>query len=62
MLNLILQLGNEKDVWLDYVIVIPEENYSPEILNQLPRDMTKEFFERCGQNNMHIDPSETGED
>ena len=35
---------DDNNLWLDYVLVIPEQSFSPEIMSQMPIDKTEEFI------------------
>jgi len=49
-----------KGLWLDYVIVVPADQYSPEVLHEEPLDQTGVFISQCGKNNFHIDANTSG--
>ncbi|KAJ3586856.1 hypothetical protein NHX12_013248, partial [Muraenolepis orangiensis] len=54
---LTVQIPEEKTLWLDYVLVVPESRYSSSYLNEEPLDKSYDFISSCGQNSFHIDPS-----
>ncbi|XP_069958976.1 laminin subunit alpha isoform X2 [Cherax quadricarinatus] len=60
--NFVLSLKepNHKSIWVDYVLVVPAQQFTQEILQELPFDMTAEFISQCGQNNFNIDANATG--
>jgi laminin, alpha 3/5 len=49
-----------KGLWLDYVLVIPSEDYYPGVLQEEPLDQTGVFISQCGKNNFHMEPEESG--
>ncbi|KAJ8272625.1 hypothetical protein GJAV_G00091440 [Gymnothorax javanicus] len=46
-----------KAVTLDYILVIPDENYSPEQLKEKPLGKSSDFINQCGENSFYIDSS-----
>lgn len=55
--NFTLSLTNEnhnKQVWVDFVLLIPTEQYSEELIIEEPYDQTKEFIKNCGQDHFNI--------
>jgi laminin alpha 3/5 len=61
--NLVLTLkvsDDNRGIWLDYVLVIPADQYNEKILGKLQFDQTKEFIKRCGSNHFHINITEDG--
>lgn len=47
-----------RGIWLDYVLVIPADQYNEKILDKLQFDQTKEFIKRCGSSHYHINVTE----
>ncbi|XP_026299731.1 laminin subunit alpha [Apis mellifera] len=47
-------------IWLDYILVIPAEQYNEKILKKIQFDQTKEFIKKCGYNHFHINITEEG--
>ncbi|EGI60824.1 PREDICTED: laminin subunit alpha [Acromyrmex echinatior] len=47
-------------IWLDYILVIPADQYNEKILSKLQFDETNEFIKRCGSNHFHINVTEDG--
>ncbi|PBC25348.1 Laminin subunit alpha [Apis cerana cerana] len=45
-------------IWLDYILVIPAEQYNEKILKKIQFDQTKEFIKKCGYNHFHINITE----
>lgn len=58
--NNIFQEPNHKSIWLHYLLVIPSSQYNPNIVNELPFDLTASFISQCGQNHFYIDHKEEG--
>ncbi|CAL8370062.1 unnamed protein product [Lota lota] len=52
-----VQIPEGKNLWLDYVLVVPESRYSSSYLNEEPLDKSYDFISSCGQNSFHINPS-----
>ncbi|XP_050725715.1 laminin subunit alpha-like isoform X5 [Eriocheir sinensis] len=55
--NFVLSLKepNHKSIWLDYVLVVPEQQFMEQIMHELPVERTTEYIKYCGHNNFHID-------
>lgn len=49
-----------KDVWLDYLLLIPREQYTKSLLTEDIFDQTKEFISQCGHDHFHISTNSTG--
>ncbi|GAA6100774.1 laminin subunit alpha-3 isoform X1, partial [Tachysurus ichikawai] len=54
-LTITLKIPNGKTLTLDSVLVIPEESYSPELLNPKALDKASDFINQCGAQGFHID-------
>lgn len=52
--------SGEKGIWLDYVLVVPSEQYNEKILKKIQFDQTKEFIKKCGYNHFHVNVTEEG--
>jgi laminin alpha 3/5 len=52
---LFLQEASHKGVWLDYVLVIPAEQYYVNVLSEEPVDNTGTFIKECGHNHFFMD-------
>ncbi|XP_033329969.2 laminin subunit alpha [Megalopta genalis] len=50
----------ENGIWLDYILVIPSEQYSEKVLKKIQFDQTKEFIKKCGYNHFYINKTEEG--
>ncbi|TSR16027.1 Laminin subunit alpha-3 [Bagarius yarrelli] len=53
-LSITLKIPKGKTLTLDSVLVIPEESYSPELLNPKPLDQASDFISQCGAQRFHI--------
>lgn len=47
-------------MWLDYVLVIPAEQYTDNILLEEPVDHTGTFIKQCGNNHFYMDTNTEG--
>ncbi len=54
---LTLKSPSNKTTWVDYVYVVPSDEYTPALLDESPIDLTAEFIARCGRNNFQVDGS-----
>ncbi|XP_047677137.1 laminin subunit alpha-3 isoform X2 [Tachysurus fulvidraco] len=54
-LTITLKIPNGKTLTLHSVLVIPEESYSPELLNPKALDKASDFINQCGAQGFHID-------
>lgn len=59
-LLIFLQDPNHKSIWLDYVLVVPAQQFTQEIMHELPVERTTEYIKYCGHNNFHIDSNSSG--
>ncbi|KAI5729364.1 hypothetical protein M8J76_001799 [Diaphorina citri] len=48
---------NHKSVWLDYILLIPANEFNENIINELPYSRAKEFIDVCGKNHFYLDNS-----
>lgn len=55
-----LKEGTLKSVYLDYILIVPEDLYFPRILEEETFDRTGEFIATCGSNHFNIDIEEEG--
>ncbi|XP_039591850.1 laminin subunit alpha-5 isoform X1 [Polypterus senegalus] len=46
-----------KTLWLDYILVVPEESYSSNYLDEEPLDKSYDFINLCGVNSFYINPA-----
>ncbi|XP_069892911.1 laminin subunit alpha-5-like [Dipodomys merriami] len=44
-------------LWLDYVLVVPEDAYGPSYLREEPLDKSYDFISHCAAHGYHISPS-----
>ncbi|XP_041102067.1 laminin subunit alpha-3-like isoform X2 [Polyodon spathula] len=51
-----LKVPNGKTLTMDYILVIPENNYSPDQLDENSLDQSFDFINNCGGNSFYIDP------
>lgn len=54
------KVDEPRSIWLDYILVIPTNEYKQNTLKRMKFDQTKEFIKKCGQNHFYIDVNETG--
>lgn len=55
-----LQKPDNKSLWLDYLLVIPADQFSESLLEEKPIDQTSAFISQCGNNHFDISPNTTG--
>ncbi|KAI5627198.1 laminin subunit alpha-3, partial [Silurus asotus] len=60
-LSITLKIPNGKTLTLDSVLVIPEDNYSPDLLNPKTLDLSPDFINQCGADGFYIDPHRASE-
>ncbi|XP_058121122.1 laminin subunit alpha [Anopheles ziemanni] len=46
--------GGSQRVWVDYVLLVPAEQFNGGLLQEETFDQTKEFIQQCGQDHFHI--------
>ncbi|XP_033854379.3 laminin subunit alpha-3-like isoform X1 [Acipenser ruthenus] len=51
-----LKVPNGKTLTVGYILVIPENNYSPDQLDENSLDQSSDFINNCGGNSFYIDP------
>uniref|UniRef100_W4VRR7 Putative response to misfolded protein n=1 Tax=Corethrella appendiculata TaxID=1370023 RepID=W4VRR7_9DIPT len=56
-----LNNGQSKGAWLDYVLLIPAEQFNRDLLQEETYDQTKQFIHECGQDHFHMDVNNTSE-
>jgi len=44
-----IAIPEDKDVWIDYVLLVPISSFSPSLLEVKPIDVTQDFIQDCGQ-------------
>ncbi|XP_023289722.1 laminin subunit alpha, partial [Orussus abietinus] len=47
-------------IWLEYVLVVPADQFDEKILKKIQFDQTQEFIKKCGNNHFHINTTEEG--
>lgn len=47
-------------VWIDYILVVPAEEFHDKMLDQDDLDQTGVFISQCGQNHFYLDPKIKG--
>ncbi|XP_062850491.1 laminin subunit alpha-3 [Trichomycterus rosablanca] len=60
-LSITLRIPDGKTLSLDYVLVIPEEGYSPDLLTPEALDEAPDFINQCGDPNVYTDPRRDSE-
>lgn len=57
--NFVLTLKSpaNRTAWVDYVYVVPSDEFTSALLEESPIDLTAEFIARCGRNNYQVDRS-----
>ncbi|XP_063239907.1 laminin subunit alpha [Bacillus rossius redtenbacheri] len=55
-----LKAPRGKNVWLDYLLVIPSDKYAAGFLEEAPVDHTRAFITQCGKNHFHINETDQG--
>uniref|UniRef100_A0A8B9BKZ0 Laminin subunit alpha 5 n=1 Tax=Anser brachyrhynchus TaxID=132585 RepID=A0A8B9BKZ0_9AVES len=56
-LTVVVQVPEGKQLWLDYILVVPEDSYSSQYLQEEPLDKSYDFISSCGINSFYINPS-----
>ncbi|XP_036375311.1 laminin subunit alpha-3-like [Megalops cyprinoides] len=52
-----LRIPPGKTLTLDYILVVPDDSYRPEILKEKPLDKSSDFISQCGGNSFYINSS-----
>lgn len=55
-----LKQPTRNGVWIDYILVVPAEQYNDDMLDQDDLDQAGVFISQCGQNHFYIDPKTKG--
>ncbi|KAK0176557.1 hypothetical protein PV328_000678 [Microctonus aethiopoides] len=59
--NVVISFKNPTNgIWLDYILIIPADQYDEKILKKIQFDQTKEFIKRCGNNHFYINTTDEG--
>ncbi|CAJ0956346.1 unnamed protein product, partial [Ranitomeya imitator] len=56
-LTVTVQVPDGKIIWLEYVLVIPEDSYSSSYLVEEPLDKSYNFISQCGANSFQSNPA-----
>ncbi|PKU36259.1 laminin subunit alpha-5 [Limosa lapponica baueri] len=56
-LTVVVRVPEGKRLWLDYILVVPEDSYSSQYLQEEPLDKSYDFISSCGVNSFYINPS-----
>nr|XP_033819501.1 laminin subunit alpha-5 isoform X1 [Geotrypetes seraphini] len=55
-LSVTVRIPEDRMLWLDYILIIPEDSYSSDSLVEEPVDKSYEFISTCGLNSFYINP------
>ncbi|XP_053101455.1 laminin subunit alpha-5 isoform X2 [Hemicordylus capensis] len=55
-LNVIIRVPENQHLWLDYILVVPEDSYGSSYLLEEPLDKSYDFISNCGINSFYINP------
>ncbi|XP_015209136.2 laminin subunit alpha-3 isoform X2 [Lepisosteus oculatus] len=55
-LVLTLAIPQGKTLTMDYILVVPADNYTPDLLSEKRLDKSFDFIHKCGGNSFYIDP------
>ncbi|KAG9356119.1 hypothetical protein JZ751_000963 [Albula glossodonta] len=56
-LSVTLRVPPGKTLILDYILVVPDERYRPDLLKEQPLGKASDFISQCGRNSFYIDSS-----
>uniref|UniRef100_A0A8C3NNQ5 Laminin subunit alpha 5 n=1 Tax=Cyanoderma ruficeps TaxID=181631 RepID=A0A8C3NNQ5_9PASS len=56
-LTVVVRVPEGKQLWLDYILVVPEDSYTSQYLQEEPLDKSYDFLSSCGINSFYINPS-----
>lgn len=60
-LTVTLRVPEGRWLWLEYVLVVPEEAYSSSYLREEPLDKSYDFISQCATHGYHISPSSSSQ-
>ncbi|XP_071940937.1 laminin-like protein epi-1 [Antedon mediterranea] len=60
MFKVSLETVDTRDIWIDYVLVVPKEVFNYELLALSNQDRAEDFITECGRQEFYISPSATG--
>ncbi|XP_054836339.1 laminin subunit alpha-5 [Eublepharis macularius] len=55
-LSVIIRVPEDRHLWLDYILVVPEDSYGSSYLVEEPLDKSYDFISNCGVNGFYINP------
>uniref|UniRef100_A0A8D0HF41 Laminin subunit alpha 5 n=1 Tax=Sphenodon punctatus TaxID=8508 RepID=A0A8D0HF41_SPHPU len=55
-LRVIVRVPDNRQLWLDYILVVPEDSYGSDCLLEEPLDKSYDFISTCGINSFFINP------
>ncbi|KAI1233486.1 hypothetical protein IHE44_0004667 [Lamprotornis superbus] len=53
-LTVVVRVPEGKQLWLDYILVVPEDSYTSQYLQEEPLDKSYDFISSCGINSFYI--------
>ncbi|KAL2097309.1 hypothetical protein ACEWY4_006516 [Coilia grayii] len=56
-----LRIPPGKTLTLDYILAIPDDHYTPDLLKEKPLDKSSDFISQCGGESFQIDPRTASE-
>ncbi|XP_033099240.1 laminin subunit alpha-like [Anneissia japonica] len=59
-IKITLQATDSYDIWIDYILAVPRDMYTPELLVLTKQDRASEFIRECSNHQFYISPSATG--
>ncbi|XP_066537073.1 laminin subunit alpha-3 [Hoplias malabaricus] len=60
-MTITLRIPQEKTLTLEYILAVPEDSYSPELLKSKALDKSSDFISQCGSRGFYIDPQNASE-
>ncbi|XP_032875419.1 laminin subunit alpha-3 isoform X3 [Amblyraja radiata] len=55
--SLTLTVPKDKALWVEYILIVPSESYSPDLQHEKPLDKSFDFITACGGKSFHNDPA-----
>lgn len=56
-LTVTVRVPDGRWLWLDYILIVPEDAYSSSYLHEEPLDKSYDFISHCASHGYHISPS-----
>ncbi|XP_053250423.1 laminin subunit alpha-5 isoform X2 [Podarcis raffonei] len=56
-LSVVIRVPENRYLWLDYILVVPEDSYGSSYLSEEPLDKSYDFISNCGVNSFYINPA-----